>query len=577
MKWWRECWHMFRTFSRLFLPNPFDWMLRRTARKKGKKILLCWNRGLGDIALGLYAMVKRIRKHIPDAEITFLTRENLRDGFSMLEGVKTIIRPNWKRGEKMELDPALVEQFDLVIEKPSPTDWVQWQRGEVVPRLKWNSAYDSLYEKFDLPDCYTYVGVQVSAETHYGEWRNWPLARWQELFDRLEKLGNVKVLLFGFGNEPKFTNRNVIDLRGKTNLFELLSIVKKRCHALVLPDSGISSMTYYLDDSFPLRLLTLWADPNHGILKQAVDSPNPQLVHCPIIGAHRDLSTVNVDQVMEQLFPVERVGALVLAGGQGSRLGFEGPKGLFEIAGKTLFEWICKKVPPNCPLAIMTSPLNHKETIAYFEKNGNFGLDVHFFEQEMSPFLDENQQPTDILGPNGNGSVFRSFVHSGLADLFAQKGVDLVTVSYIENPLINPVDPTLIAHARSERCDVAVQCIERRKSDLKMGALVEKEGKVEIVEYIDLDPTKEYKLAYSGQIAFDLDFFKKMAEMELPMHWVKKKNGDHWIWKGEQFIFDVFPYAMKVSPFCVPRETHYGPIKGPENIEAVENQLRERA
>ena len=119
---------MFRTLARIFLPNKFDWMLKRTARKGGKKILLGWNRGLGDIALGLYAMVQRIRELVPGAEITFITRENLRDGFSMLEGVKTIIAPDWKRGSPAKIDESLKKQFDRVVDKPSPTDWVRWQR-----------------------------------------------------------------------------------------------------------------------------------------------------------------------------------------------------------------------------------------------------------------------------------------------------------------------------------------------------------------------------------------------------------------------------------------------------------------
>src|SRR5271155_5471958 len=126
---------MFRTIARYFLPNPLDWMLRRAARKGGSKILLGWNRGLGDIALGLYAIVHRIREIIPNAEISFLIRENLKDGFTMLENVQILIAPEWKRGgaysvretlKKIGVDP---KSFDLVIERPSPTDWVRWQRG----------------------------------------------------------------------------------------------------------------------------------------------------------------------------------------------------------------------------------------------------------------------------------------------------------------------------------------------------------------------------------------------------------------------------------------------------------------
>lgn len=564
---------MFRTLARTFLPNPFDWMLKRTARKGGKRILLCWNRGLGDIALGLYAMVTRIREFIPDAEITFLTRENLLDGFSMLEGVKTIVAPDWKRGQPETIDVSLKEQFDLVIEKPSPTDWVYWQLGKLVPRLKWNPKYDRLHEKFQMDSRLTWIGVQVVAETDHGPWRNWPLQRWQELFNRLK--GNVKVVLFGYGNEPQFSNKNILDLRGKTTLFELLSIIKNRCSALVLPDSGIASIVYYLDVSSPFRLVSLWVDPQ-GILKQGVGSPNPQLIHCPLIGAGRDLSTVTVDAVLAQLFPVKNAGAILLAGGQGTRLGCEGPKGLFSIAGKTLFQWFCEKVPKEFPLAIMTSPLNHDETVAYFTKNHFFGLDIHFFQQELHHFLDDEKRPLEMQGPNGNGSVFRSFVKAGLGEFFAKKGIDLMTVSYIENALAKPLDPALIAYARAEQAEVTVQCIERNQTDQPMGLLVEKGEKIEIHEYTELDPDHPYKYAYSGQIAFTLPFFCKMAEVTLPLHWVRKKMQDRWIWKGEQFIFDAFPFASRVRAFEVPRETHYAPLKGPECIEAVQKRLREK-
>ncbi len=562
---------MFRTLARIFLPNKFDWMLKRTARKGGKKILLGWNRGLGDIALGLYAMVQRIRELVPGAEITFITRENLRDGFSMLEGVKTIIAPDWKRGSPAKIEESLKKQFDLVIEKPSPTDWVRWQRGKVVPKIKWDNLHDPLHEKFNLSGMY--VGVQVSAETNYGLWRNWPLDKWQELFDRLEKMG-VNVLLFGFGDEPKFKNANITDLRGKTTLLELLSIIKNRVYALVLPDSGVSSMVYYLDESFPIRLTTLWADPNHGILKQNVASPNLKLVHSPLISEKRDLSTVSVDAVIGELLGLKNCAAILLAGGQGTRLGYQGPKGLFPIGGKTLFKWICDKIPNHLPLAIMTSPLNHEETVSYFRDNGNFGLDVHFFQQEMGPVLDEEKRPLDMLSPNGNGSVFRSFVKSGLAEQFAKRGIDLVTVNYIDNPLCNPFDPALIATLLLQNADVAVQCIERAPSDRTMGVLVENGERIQIVEYTDLDPRKEYKYAYSGQLAFTLPFFSRMGEVKLPIHWVRKTMDGLQVWKGEEFIFDVFPHAKKVKSLCVRRETHYAPIKGPESIEMVQNSLR---
>lgn len=562
---------MFRTFSKRFLPNPLDRMLEKTAKRGGRKILLGWNRGLGDIALGLYAIVHRIREIIPDAEITFLTRENLKDGFSMLEGVQVLIEPSWKRGEDLPIDTQLKKKYDLVIHKPSPTDWVPWQRATLTPRLKWNKNHEKLFENFGLSEKEIYVGMQVSAETNYGLWRNWPFSSWQSLIHQLEEM-NVKVLLFGFGSDPKITNSNVIDLRGKTKLFDLLSIVKNRVHALVLPDSGISSMVYYLDEEFPLKHVTLWADPNHGILKQKVSSPNSLLKHCPLISELKDLSTVKVGEVIETLFPPKNTGAIVLAGGQGSRLGFQGPKGLFEIAGKTLFQWKCEKMVKGAPLAIMTSPKNHEETVRYFEKNGNFGLEIYFFCQEMQRFLDEKQKPMDLKGPDGNGGVFSSFVRAGLDSIFEKKGIDSIVVSNIENPLSHPLDPPLSFLSKAH--EVVIQCIKKDEADHPMGMVEIVEGKAKVVEYMHLDPKKEYLLAYSGQMAFSISFFLEVAKKDLPLHWVQKKMHDRWLSKGEKFIFDSLEYAQNVKVFCSDRKTCYAPVKTTENIPYVEKFLR---
>ena len=98
---------MFRTFSRIFLPNRLDFICRYARLRHRKRILLAWNRGLGDIALGLYAIVERIHQLIPDAEITFLIRANLQDGFSLLRGVHTIVAPDWKRGEPYDVKETL--------------------------------------------------------------------------------------------------------------------------------------------------------------------------------------------------------------------------------------------------------------------------------------------------------------------------------------------------------------------------------------------------------------------------------------------------------------------------------------
>lgn len=298
---------MFRSLLRKILPNPLDAMLAKTKKNGGKHILLGWNRGLGDIALGLYAIVYRIREYIPDAKITFLIRKNLQEGFTMLEGINTIVAPHWKRGLPYDITKTLAElniskdQYDLIIDYPNPTSWVSWQKGLIVPKLRWDGKYDALAKEFSLPKREKYIGVQIDAETHYGRWRNWPLEKWHKLFRYFLPNDEVSFLLFGFSADKEFSYPNVIDLRGKTNLFSLLALIKTTCTHLILPDSGILSMVYYLDVPFPIRVVSLWADPRHGILKQNVRSPNPMLQHRPVIGKKRDLSSVGLAELLPAL------------------------------------------------------------------------------------------------------------------------------------------------------------------------------------------------------------------------------------------------------------------------------------
>lgn len=596
-------------------------MLKRMARKGQKRILIAWNRGLGDIALGLYAMVYRIRTFIPDASITFLTRENLQDGFQLLDSIQVIPVPWWKRGQTVSVLDTLeklgidVKQFDRILENPDPTSWVSWQIGTLVPKLKWNPDWDALSQSFGLEDGVTYIGVQAVAETQHGPWRNWPLDRWHQLFQKIGQQEKVKILLFGHGNQPVFAEKNIIDLRGKTSLFELLSIIKNRCRFLLVPDSGILSIIYYLNVDFPLQIVSLWADPRQGVLKQKVPSPNPSLMHQPLLGQLRDLTPVTVDIVYNQLFPVRplqqcvkssevvrkpvtHVGCILLAGGQGTRLNHTGPKGLFPVQGKSLFQWICEKpLQKNLPLAVMTSPQNHQETVAFFETHAFFGLEeVHFFQQEMRPLLDEEKKPIEIRpgellqGPNGNGSVFRSFVQAGLASLFEKKGIDTITVIPVDNPLADPFDEALITYHREHHCEVTLKCVERREGEFSVGVLGQRGEQIEILEYTEMPLeelkayTEEGKLKYpfanSGQFALKLSFLQQMAAIDLPLHWVRKKvqvgTQSLWVWKGEQFIFDAFPYAKRVKALCASRDLCYAPLKSLESLDLVQRALQRK-
>jgi ADP-heptose:LPS heptosyltransferase len=305
---------LIKKLYRRFAKNPLDALLEKQANdsKTSHHILLFWNRGLGDIALGLYAITLRIKKYLPDAKITFLIRKDLEEGFKLFKEANYIVAPAWERSKHHDTKETLLDlnidpnSYSLIIEKPDPTYWVSWQYGKIVPKLYFDEKkYDNLYEKYNLPDEYTYIGVQPSAETSYGLWRNLSNDKWKEIFKHFInakqatlEYSKVKFILLGNFSNNNFTDENIIDLRGKTNLFELLSIIKNKCKMLILPDSGILSMVYYLNTNFKIDVISLWAFKEHGILKQNVKSPNTLLNHFPIISKENDLSKLDTSQLI---------------------------------------------------------------------------------------------------------------------------------------------------------------------------------------------------------------------------------------------------------------------------------------
>lgn len=291
-------------------PNPFDKLLKKMAYEEKGRFLVIWNRGLGDIPLGLYALVHRIRTFIPNASITFLTRKDLEKAFSMLGGVQVLIGETWKRGELFNIEETLKEHdlstnmFDVVLEKPDPTRWLKWQLGTLVPKLIWQEEWDALIDKYELDPNETYIGCHVQTETgvYYGYEKNWDLPSWRDLFKKIQEEKKGKILLFGMEKTPAFLMENVIDLRGKTDLFEMLSLIKNRCRYLVAPDSGVLSFSYYVDASFPIRVVSLWADPHQGVLRQNVRSPNSQFEHIPLRGKNNNVANISVSTVYHSLF-----------------------------------------------------------------------------------------------------------------------------------------------------------------------------------------------------------------------------------------------------------------------------------
>ena len=291
-------------------PNPFDHLLKKMAGENKSRFLIVWNRGLGDIPLGLYALVYRIREFIPHSSITFLTRKDLAEAFLMLDDVNVLIASTWKRGKEACLSDALIEHnlstnmFDVLLEKPDPTKWFKWQLGTLTPKLTWNNQWDTLCSSFKIDASQTYIGAHIQTETgmHYGYEKNWGLSSWRNLFNRIYEEKKGTILLFGMKKEPAFLMDHVIDLRGLTSLFDMLSLIKNCCRYLIVPDSGVLSMTYYLNIDFPIRVVSLWSDPCQGVLRQAVDSPNRQMKHIPILGKNELIGNIDEKTAFDALF-----------------------------------------------------------------------------------------------------------------------------------------------------------------------------------------------------------------------------------------------------------------------------------
>lgn len=117
------------------------------------------------------------------------------------------------------------------------------------------------------------------------------------LFGKFYNKCNVRVILFGLKSTHLFDHPSIFDLRGKTSLLEMLSIIKNYCNILIAPDGGVLSISYYLDVYFPITVISLWGDSNQGILKQAVPSPNKGLKHFPITWKVKDVTKISIDEV----------------------------------------------------------------------------------------------------------------------------------------------------------------------------------------------------------------------------------------------------------------------------------------
>lgn len=297
----------------------------------------------------------------------------------------------------------------------------------------------------------------------------------------------------------------------------------------------------------------------------------------------------------DQLVSEGKVGCLLIAGGQASRLKFDGPKGMYPVSivkKKTLFQIFSEKVLAaskranrKLPFAIMTSPLNHEVTVSYFEDHDYFGLDksqVYFFQQEVLPFLSEKgnlflQTKNSLaVGPNGNGKTLHQLVSSGIWRKWKDQGIEYVNQILIDNPLADPFDFELIGHQHRENAEVAIKCTERKDANEKVGVLVRNNQHIEVVEYSELPENCSLEGDICANISlycYHMDFINRISKKTLPLHLayksVKSIDGECMAWKFEYFIFDVLKFTEKVCVIKSPREHCFSPLKNAQGTDSV--------
>lgn len=323
----------------------------------------------------------------------------------------------------------------------------------------------------------------------------------------------------------------------------------------------------------------------------------------------------------QQLIADGKVGCLILAGGQGSRLRFHGPKGLYPVTPfkhKSLFQLFAERTFAASQLAlrplkmaVMTSLQNHDQTVAFFDQNQRFGLEreqLSFFLQGHLPLLDEDgnlflDSPSTIsAGPDGNGSCLSQFVRSGIWDEWNKAGIQYLNLILIDNALSDPFSNELIGFHSRTGPQITVKCFPREDAKEKVGVLVKGPHGIHIVEYSEMPPEErsavlangllKHRCANMSSFCFDMEFIRDFtAEHKLPWHLAHKSvpqlNEEGMCvvpfkpnaWKYEQFIFDWLPLAKSIQALMFPREDCFAPLKnenGDSSLHTVQQALIRR-
>lgn len=341
--------------------------------------------------------------------------------------------------------------------------------------------------------------------------------------------------------------------------------------------------------------------------EKGVITPLEHAVSIDDIEKNREKFTKTGEDAIKQ----GKVAALLLAGGMGTRLGSDKPKGMYNI-GETkdvyIFEMlinnlldVVKETGAWVPLYIMTSEKNNDDTIAFLKEKNYFGYNpdyVEFFVQEMAPaaafdgkiYLEGKDRIS--TSPNGNGGWFISFVKAGLCEKAKAKGVEYINIFAVDNVCQRMADPCFVGAMIDGGYRSASKVVSKANPEEKVGVLCLEDGKPSIVEYYELSEDMRYETRENGELAykygvilnylFNIEDLEKNLENNLTVHIVKKKiahideqgnevkpeteNG----YKFETLVLDMIHMMDNCLAYEVVREKEFAPIKNKTGVDSVD-------
>jgi UDP-N-acetylglucosamine/UDP-N-acetylgalactosamine diphosphorylase len=323
----------------------------------------------------------------------------------------------------------------------------------------------------------------------------------------------------------------------------------------------------------------------------------------------------------ETLIAEGKVAAMVVAGGQGTRLGFDGPKGIFPaspIKKKPLFQLFAESLLATrqrfgkaVPWYIMTSPANDQATREFFAAHSHFGLDpddVFFFQQGVMPAVDFEgrillaEKHRVATSPDGHGGSIRALAASGaLADM-ARRGVEIVSYFQVDNPLVRPVDPLLCGLHELTGSQMTSPIVGKAADDERVGMFAVADGKLGVVEYSDMPPelmsarnpdgSRTYDAANVAIHVISRAFLDELTRpgsgLSLPWHRALKAvphvdpatgqpvtPSEPNVIKFEMFVFDALPLAVKTLLVESDRAEIFSPIKNATGVDSPATARRD--